>query len=259
MAKNQSFSRIGVNSPKEFIVDRDPYHVILLIDSSGSMLFPYLKDEDNWNSVDSADYKQAVVKTQQAITEAHRIALQALRGSLTCQECSLFLTQYKFNSSKTKLNEAAELSSEGIDDVVILNQDNYSPFNGTALYNTIHEALTIIYERKIKPDYDTRKMTDKVVICVITDGIDTFLRDEIQKNKKIKEIKELIDLLRGDKYQKPLHSSVLIGLTSQDFTKDKLEEVREELSFNEAISINQSDEHAIRKAFKMASTEAAQP
>jgi hypothetical protein len=55
-----------------------------------------------------------------------------------------------------------------------------------------------------------------------------------------------------------LVSSVLIGLTSKDFTKEKLNEVKEELTFTEAISIVQSDEKAIRRAFKLWSTDAAQ-
>jgi hypothetical protein len=53
-----------------------------------------------------------------------------------------------------------------------------------------------------------------------------------------------------------LASSVLIGLTGNDFSETKLKEIKKELSFDEYISINQSDEQSIRKAFKLFSTNA---
>lgn len=259
MAKNQSFRNPGNNRPKEIIVYREYYHVILLIDSSGSMLVPFLEEESNWENEQSEDYKNAVKLTQNAMINAHAKALLALRGSCICNECFLKVTQYTFNSAKHKLNEAEELSSSGIDSVINISEQNYKHFNGTALYNTIHEALTLVYQNHLQEPFEQMQRVDKVIIGVITDGEDTVLTDINMKNRKIEEIKSLLKKLRGGITYRHLDSSVLIGLISQDFTKNKLDEVKEELTFDEAISIVQSDEKAIRKAFKLFSTDAANP
>jgi hypothetical protein len=258
MAKSTNFGVLSQIKPIEPIVNQDYYHVILLIDSSGSMLFPFLKDESNWNNDQSEDYKNAVKLSQEAMIEAHAKALSALRGSEHCNDCFLQVTQYTFNSAKRLLNEAEELSSQGFDHIIKISEQNYRPFNGTALYNTIHEALTLVYQKHLKEAFEQKHRVDKVTIGVITDGEDTVLTDSIMKRRKIEEIKNILKVLRGTTTYCHLVSSVLIGLTSKDFTKEKLNEVKEELTFTEAISIVQSDEKAIRRAFKLWSTDAAQ-
>ena len=60
----------------------------------------------------------------------------------------------------------------------------------------------------------------------------------------------------GDVSQAMLVSSVLIGLTGTEFSELKLKEMKRELNFDEAISINQANDQSIRKAFKLFSTNA---
>ena len=258
MAKTQNFSNYDNIRPIESIKNQEYYHVILLIDSSESMLFPFLKDKSNWHNKESEDYNRAIRLTQDKMIEAHEKALKALRGSISCNECFLKITQYTFSSAKKQLNDATELSSIGHDSVTKLTVDNYKPYNGTALYNTIHEALNLVFNKHLKIALDESKRVDKVTIGVITDGEDTVIHG-YEKETKISEIKLLMKTLRGDEKYTHLVSSVLIGLTSDDFSIKKLNEVKEDLGFDFSVSITKSDEKAIRKAFKLFSTEAAQP
>jgi hypothetical protein len=250
MAEQTSYSNKTPIVPKEQVIFREYFHVILLIDSSGSMLFPFLKDVGNWSDENSDDYKNAIYQTQKSMTEAHKKALTALRGTQECKDCFLLVHQYTFNSTKHRLNEAEELSSENVDRVIEITSENYTPYNGTALYNTIHEALSVVYERHLKAAYEQQKRQDKVVLAVITDGMDTVITDERMKKKKIEEIKLITQKLRTNSH---LHTSVLIGLTSQAFTIKELKNVKTELGFDEAISVEQNDERAIRRALQMAS------
>jgi hypothetical protein len=247
---------IKINRTEKSIVERETYYVILLIDSSQSMLWPFLKDPANSNNDESTDYKQAVGQVQKAMQFAHEKALNALRGSQVCLDGYLQLYQLTFNQKEMVLNKPEYLSNEGLDKVVKINSNNYYPEGKTALYDTIHRSLKVIYEIHLKPELDKNGRLDKVCIGVITDGDDTML-NELQKTQRINEIKQYLTILRGEIRKNFLVSSVLIGLTSNEFSDNKLKEIRKELNFDESISIIQADEHSIRKAFKLFSSKAS--
>ena len=253
MAIKQSFKGEPSQSWGEMLVDNEYYYVLLLIDSSQSMLWPFLVDQNNKHNDKSTDYINAIKKVQKEITEAHDKALSALKASRICKDRYLKVYQYLFNHRKKLINLPEELSPVGRDKVVKLTATEYKPESTTALYDVIHEALLVVEEDYLKQARENDKRPDKLVVGVITDGEDTVL-DETEKTKRISEIKKLMMLLRNNSH---LDSSVLIGLTSADFTKQRLNQVKEELTFDEAISIDQSDDKAIRKAFKLFSTDAA--
>lgn len=254
----------------EKIIERDKYYLVLLIDSSQSMLWPYLNDKNNWNSENTADYQNAVAEVQSAMQFAHEKALTAFRGSSVCKEGYLYIYQSTFNHKRKHLNDPEILSPEkyGTDKVVKINRTNYYPDGMTALYDNIDESLKVIYNHYLLPVLEKEKRVDKVIICVITDGEDTIVEGisknsypneyEIRKRTKLRSIANTISRLNGDENNKYsfLYSSVLIGLTSNHFTEDALKVIKKELGFDESISIHQSDEYSIRKAFKLFSTNA---
>jgi hypothetical protein len=239
-----------INRTETSIVERETYYVILLIDSSQSMLWPFLKDPGNSNNDDSNDYKQAVGQVQKAMQFAHEKALNALRGSQVCRDGYLQLYQFTFNQKEMVLNKPEFLTPEGLDNVVKISSNNYYPEGRTALYDTIHRSLKVMYEIHLKPELDKNGRYDKVIIGVITDGEDTMLDGPLITHK-INEIKQYLTILRGELRKSYLVSSVLIGLTGNEFTDNKLKEIRKEMNFDESISIIQADEHSIRKAFKL--------
>lgn len=79
---------------KERIIERENYYVILLIDSSQSMVWPYLDDPANSNKESTKDYQNAVLKVQTAMAHAQKKALDALRGSAICTHRYMFVYQY---------------------------------------------------------------------------------------------------------------------------------------------------------------------
>lgn len=239
-----------IERTEKSIVERETYYVILLIDSSQSMLWPFLKDPGNSNNDESTDYKQAVVQVQKAMQFAHEKALNALRGSQVCRDGYLQLYQFTFNQKEMVLNKPEFLTPEGLDNVVKISSNNYYPEGRTALYDTIHRSLKVMYEIHLKPELDKNGRYDKVIIGVITDGEDTMLDGPLITHK-INEIKQYLTILRGELRKSYLVSSVLIGLTGNEFTDNKLKEIRKEMNFDESISIIQADEHSIRKAFKL--------
>ena len=242
----------------EKLVIREYYYVVLLVDRSQSMLWPFLENENNKYEDATSDYKNAIRKVQFEITAAHEKALSALRGSQVCKDRYLKIYQYAFNDKLKLINSPKELSPVGEDEVVKLTQDNYYPESKTALYDVIHEALQVVEAKYLRQARAEEKRVDKLIIGVITDGQDTMYKDKSsEKTQKINQIKQLMQRLRGEDGYSHLHSSVLIGLTSADFTRQHMLEVKDELTFDEAISINQSDDKAIRKAFKLFSTDAA--
>ncbi len=250
--KNASPKILPAQKKQERITERETYYVVLLVDSSESMLWPYLKGGSN-----NDDYKNATTEVQKAMQFAHEKALNALRGSSICSEGYLQLYQYTFNHRIRLLNPPEVLAASQFtsDNVAKINSTNYSPSGMTALYEVIHESLKVVYEKYLKETMEKDFRINKVIIGVITDGVDTVL-DEEQKTHKISEIKQYLRMLRGNGDMKKnfLISSVLIGLTGSDFSDNKLKEIKKELTFDESISINQADDQSIRKAFKLFST-----
>lgn len=239
------------------IVERETYYVILLLDSSQSMVWPYLQDQSNTNQLDSEDYKNAITEIQNEMQSAHEKSLNSLRGSSPCKDGYMKVFQYTFNHRKKSLNGPEELNTFGLDKVVKIGKNNYTPEGKTALYDVIDESLKVAYDLYLKKTMEEEKRIDKLIIGVVTDGEDTVLNSE-QKDQKINEIKRYLKMLRGDGDIKKcfLVSSVLIGLTGSDFSETRLKEIKKELSFDESISINQADEQSIRKAFNLFSTNA---
>ncbi|MCF8276188.1 MAG: hypothetical protein K9J17_05580 [Flavobacteriales bacterium] len=248
-------------------IEREEYCVILLIDSSQSMIWPFLDDQSNWDKWDSQDYKNAVARLRLAIGEAHKKALQALRGSAICKDGYLKIYQYTFDSRKHLINPPEYLEAmEGSDKVVTLGGEGYRPGGMTALYDTIDESLRVVYN-ELREVEESHKRIDKVSIGVITDGEDT-ITDGIEVSKspeayaskkiaKVNQIRKRLEELRSrDNKKSFLVSSVLIGLTGSEFSNDKLESIREELNFNESISIDNTDAESIRRAFQLFSTNA---
>jgi len=233
---------------REVLVERPIFYVILLIDCSGSM--GSIRDVKN------------------TMASAHKKALDALRGSADCNKRSMWVFQYLFNQESIIINQPEILSPFGDDKVKLINSSNYFPEGVTALYQTIEESLKKIKENYILPAKIDKKRIDKVSIGVITDGEDNYINGVFQDNnpslysqKKgiiIKSIKSVIGELRGNGNETEIHleSSVLIGLTSEDFSKIKLEEIRKELGFNSALAIDNEDEKALRIAFQTHSTNA---
>jgi hypothetical protein len=250
------------------IQEGELYYVILLVDSSQSMLWPYLNEQSNRTNVESTDYKNAVKQVQEAMRKAHEKALTALKGSAMCKDRYMKLYQYIFNQKNKVLNAPEELKPVGNDKVVKIDSSNYTPQGATALYDTLEESINVIYDDYLKLGLEKDKIVHKVVIGLITDGEDTYIDNtsrfnnpelyERKKEEKIKNINTAMKRLRGndDLSKCFLASSVLIGLTGNDFSETKLKEIKKELSFDEYISINQSDEQSIRKAFKLFSTNA---
>lgn len=242
---------------QERLVVRAYYYVLLLVDRSQSMLWPFLIDQNNKNKDNTEDYKNAIRKLQKEISGAHEKALVALRGSRVCKDRYMIVYQYAFNDRLKIINFPKELSPfEGGDEVELLTEENYLPESTTALYDVIYEALDIVEKKYLRPVREKEKRIDRVIIGVITDGEDTVYVDRPdERTKKIEKINELLVNLRGNKSgYRHLYASVLIGLTSGSFTKERLQQVRNEIGFDEAISIDQTDENAIRQAFKVAST-----
>lgn len=259
---------------KEEIIEKETYYVVLLIDSSESMLFHYLNDK---NKVDrgSTDYKEAIKKVQNAMQTAHEKALNALRSSANCRQGKLKIFQYTFNHDRKWLNDPETLSTSphGEDKVKKITAENYYPSGMTALYDVVEESLKVVYEKYLKRTEETTKDIDKLIIGIITDGEDTIVngekrykngsnedRDEYKrmKSEKLKKIAEWMQLLDGKGIERKrfLESSVIIGLTGDGLKETELNQIRKELNFHFSISILKDDEQSIRKAFKLWSTNA---
>lgn len=250
--------------------ERENYYVILLVDSSQSMLWPYLSEQSNANNDTSPDYKNAVKQVQNAIQKAHELLLTGFRGSFVCKKRYLNLYQYVFNQEGVIINTPELLQPVGTDKVTKIDSSNYIPEGATALYNTLEESINVIYNDYLKKSLEkgASGIVHKVAIGIITDGEDTYIDGiskfkspeayEEKRKQKIKSINVEMQRLRGngDVSQAMLVSSVLIGLTGTEFSELKLKEMKRELNFDEAISINQANDQSIRKAFKLFSTNA---
>lgn len=204
-------------------ISDDPVFSCFLIDESGSM----------------TPYKNEVIEGQSEMIEI-------LRKSDKCKKGSLFVVQYLFSNNVKTLNEFKKLSATGEDDVVILKKGNYyNPDNSTALYHSLFYML-----QDIAANYNYAScegVKSSFTVGVITDGEDTDGGTQPEDIKKI--IQELIS--RGI-----LRSSVIVGLTNPHFTEEMLNELKNRLGFENAISLSQSEPRDIRRAFVLASQSA---
>ncbi|MEW5852427.1 MAG: vWA domain-containing protein [Myxococcota bacterium] len=200
----------------------DPVFSCFLIDESGSM----------------SPYKQSVIEGQAAMVES-------LRASMKCKKGSLFVAQYLFSSTVRALHPFSALQPKGPDKVLVLDDSKYAPSGNTALYKSLYYLLQDMAANLASAAQNQVKAS--LTIGVITDGEDT------EKGIDPAEIKKVISELRGQKF---LRKSVVIGLTHSRFTQGMLDELRERLGFDEAISLTQSDPKAVRHAFVLASQSA---
>ena len=199
----------------------DPVMSCFLIDASGSM----------------TDYRNAVIQGQ-------NMMLDTLRGSSKCRKKALYVAQYLFSTDSRPLNPFVQLDSGKNDPVVVLNSGNYSPSGGTALYTTVYQVLqdmaaNIAYAlgQQIKATF---------TLGVITDGEDT------EGGVDPGDIKTIVQELKAKGH---LAKSVILGITHSKLPPDKVNEIKERLGFDEAVSVSQNPSD-IRRAFALASQSA---
>jgi hypothetical protein len=178
-----------------------------------------------------------------AVINNHPIMLETLRGSAKCKSDALYVMQYLFAEKPILLNPFERLDVRKNDQVVVLDKNRYDPDNCTALYQTVFYLLQDMmaciersYEEGIQSSFS---------IAVITDGEDTCSGIDFQPAK----IRTVIEDLRQKRY---LRSSVVLGLTNQEFSAKHLEKISQTLGFEQSIPLNRNPRD-IRRAFELAS------
>lgn len=197
----------------------DPVFSCFLIDASGSMQ-PYAND---------------VIEGQAAL-------IDILRKSTKAKNKALFVVQYLFSDSVEILHPFTALSSAGGDGVILLNSGHhYRPGGLTALYQSVLHLLQDMAANIANAKNEGISST--FTIGVITDGADT------EGGIRPEEIKSVLKELHD---RRILRSSVIIGLTNKKFTETMLEDLRDRLGFQDAVSVSQ-DPQSVRRAFVLAS------
>jgi len=199
-------------------VYEDQVFCCFAIDSSGSM----------------HSYKDSVI-------ESHPIMLDTLRKSAKCRHDALYVVQYLFSDITKLLNPFEKLDKDKNDSVVVLDQNNYEPDGTTALYKTVFHLLQDM-SASIEHCYN-EGVKSLFTIAVITDGEDN------QGGIDTSNIRTVIQDLKTKGF---LLSSVVLGLANTQFSKNQLEDIKNELGFDQAISLGQNSRD-IRKAFILAS------
>lgn len=197
-----------------------PVFACFLFDSSASM-DPYVDD----------------------VIAGHRIMLDTLRKSEVCANGALFVQQALFSESMHMLNTPVELDKGGLDSVTVLDSSNYAPDGMTALYDslvTLLEELLVV----MNDAHDNYDLEPSARLAIITDGADNQSKQGSQQ-----KVWELVQELKAKEW---LTSSLVIGLKNQSFDDKKLEKLRMELNFSQAISLGQ-DGKSVRRAFQLAS------
>jgi len=200
-------------------IRRTPVYAGLLIDESGSMRYE----------------KQKVIDGQNE-------AVKAIRGSLVCRKKSLHLIQQTFHEETTIINPLVLVDAKGNDQVTMLNGKNYNPFNRvTHLYDSLHQLVMLLTRES---DYlrATKSRKPQISIGVMSDGF-----DYTSEHYKASDVKRLINNLKN---QGVLKSSVIIGWESEQFTRDHLISLKNDLGFDEYLSLDISDPKSIRSAFR---------
>jgi hypothetical protein len=191
------------------------------------------------------DKSQSMASCQKDVLIAHREMINALRGSAITRYDSHCISQYLFAEDISPLGAATILATkENMDEVVILDDKNYTPDGGyTALYKSLYNVLQDV-TALIESARD-EGLSPKVTIGIITDGKDN--QGEVDPAK-------IRSFLQEMKAKRILRSSVVVGLKSNDgLNEKKIEEIKTQIGFDEAITCNQSESRAIREAFRMAS------
>ncbi|OQW91787.1 MAG: hypothetical protein BWK78_03575 [Thiotrichaceae bacterium IS1] len=201
-------------------LSEDPRFTCIVIDDSASMN-PYRDD----------------------VIAGHATMLETLRESAKCKNDALYVIQYLFAEVPRQLNPFARLDAQKNDDVTVLDHSNYkADGSGTALYKTLYHLLQDL-AMSIEHSFN-QGVTSSFTIAVITDGEDNV------GGVNPADISKVVQELRTKKY---LRSSVVLGLENPNFTKRRLEEIKTNLGFEEAISLSQQNPKEIRRAFMLAS------
>ena len=208
-------------------VSEDSIWAAFLIDCSGSM----------------SAYRNEVIKY-------HADLINPLRESAKCKHGCLFVSQWLFNSSVYSLHTFRKLSfnNSASDGVTILDENIYNPNNGTALYDTVYQA---IQDLAVIVDVcnSLGGITSKFIISVLTDGEDTA--SQIATSS---DVKFLMDEFRKKHL---IHSSVIVGLTKGNFNKFNVDQIRQNLGFDSYACCGNDSPKAIREAFYLMSQSAA--
>ncbi len=186
------------------------------------------------------DVSGSMIPFREEVIASHKECLSALRGCIHCDRKSFYLMQHLFSTKSQLMNPLTLLDNKGDDKIVSLDSDNYSPHGRTALFDSLHEALSIL---SIELDsFKTRKgKKPEIIIGVVTDGVNNESQHSAQ------DVKNLLQHLEKEEV---IRASVLIGWTdNKDFDESQLIKLKDEMGFRTYAAINKLEPKAIRRAF----------
>ncbi|HWD41738.1 MAG TPA: vWA domain-containing protein [Fimbriimonas sp.] len=181
-----------------------------------------------------------------AVIAGQRLAIDTLRGSAKCRKGALYVGQWLFSGEITLLNKFLLLEKSGSDAVPVLDPSSYRPQdgNGTALYATV---LHVLQDMAANMAYALgQNIRTTFTIGLITDGEDNC------GGASPDDIKKVVNELRSNGH---LAKAAVIGIENSSLPRQKIEQIRSELGFDEAIFVGQSASE-IRRAFALASQSA---
>lgn len=205
----------GMNEKLNPVLD-NPVFVCLVIDASGSM-----------------------ERYQQDVIAGHKDILAILRETQKCDLGVLYVCQILFASQPRVLNGFSVLERSGVDQIVALDKRNYVPSGTSALYDAILQMAQNIEE--FFPKIVRLGYMPTASIVVITDGVDG------SSKATVAEIRAAIQRLRTQKW---IIRSLLVGLASQQFNHDRLEDLRIAIDFSQRIILDRTPQN-IRMAFRL--------
>jgi len=194
------------------------------------------------------DVSGSMTDCAKSVIESQPIMLDALRGSAVTRHNAHYVSQILFNATQKKLNGFELLSVEqGADKIVILNDKNYVPYGGTALYDTLHIVLQDMLA--VLQDCYNEGLGPQMSVAVITDGEDN------QSKVSASVVRKLVQELRRKRI---LLSSVVLGLfgKSDGLDEHKLEKIKNTIGFDQSLPCDKASPRDIRRKFIMASQSA---
>ena len=202
----------------------DPTYTVVLVDESGSMY----------------DYAEQVI-------QGYEIMLDNFRKSSSTKRGAHYITLALFAEEYEVLQEAEKLSPvKGKDNVILLRKGqkpagNYNPDGMTALYDCLYDAFGDILQ--VMKEMEAQGVRPRLNVALISDGEDTM------SQRDPTDLRNIVRTLKKEEY---LKRSVVLGLLDKGFTEDKLEKIRSDIGFDNAISLNKSAKE-FRRAFLEAS------
>ena len=192
------------------------------------------------------DVSFSMDRCKKAVIEYHPLLFNALRESRATKEECNFIAQYMFNHEITKLHDFTLLATNAdMDEVVILDEHNYKPKGGTALYDTLYYILDgILKQNEVCA---AEGLAPKFNIGLISDGID--------EDSKIPP--EIIREMVGDIREMGLFKmTAVVGLLGDSYPESSLEETRKTIGFDKTIPCDHNNQKEIRMAFELLSNSA---